>query len=244
MKTIKLDKTYNGIPAYSGSYRMNWVLARVRPEERMLNIGVGDNLIGFRGDVMQFDMDKYMYEKFVQGDAHHLPFKDNAFDTVIISDVLEHVIDPVQVCREATRVSNRLMLSIFEEWRLGGAGQHIEVGHEIQREGMRRRNMTKYSDAPNLLDRIPEEKISHNPHIWQFTDKMIQDLIWSTKWRVVEFCKEPECVHLGHTWWNWLIVLKRPEPYENVHYPGLPVNHSPVEVIQKIYSGKEYQEEV
>ncbi len=243
MKNIKLHKTYNGVRA-SGSYRMQWVLSRVQPKDQILNIGVGDNLIGFGENTLQFDMDKYLYDNFVQGDAHQLPFKDNSFDTVVISDVMEHVINPTQVCKEATRVCRRLILSIFEEWRLGGEGQHIEIGHEVQREGMRRRNMVKYDDAPNLLERIPEETISHNPHIWQFTDKIIRDLIWSTGWKVVEFCKEPECVHLGHTWWNWLIVLKKPEPYEKIHYPGHPVNHLPVEVIQEIFSGREYQEDV
>ncbi len=233
-------KTRNGV-LVGGSYRMEWVRARVDSRHKVLNIGVGDNSIGFEADTVQFDMDAYRYDKFVQGDAHQMPFKDKVFDTVVISDVLEHVIDPVQVCKEASRISHNLILTIFEEWRLGGEGQHIEAGHEVQCEGMRRRQMTKYSDAPNLVNRISEEKISHNPHIWQFSDKMIRDLIWSTRWKVVEFNKEPECVHLGHMWWNWMIILREPKEWEVVQYPMNPVNHVPAEIVAALFKGREYQ---
>ena len=44
MKNIKLGKTYNGV-LMNGSYRMEWIKARVQAQDRMLNIGVGDNLI-------------------------------------------------------------------------------------------------------------------------------------------------------------------------------------------------------
>lgn len=38
------------------------------------------------------------------GDAHHLPFKDNSFETVFCSQVLEHVVSPKQVLKEIYRV--------------------------------------------------------------------------------------------------------------------------------------------
>lgn len=46
----------------------------------------------------------------VQGDAASTPFDDDAFDTAILFEVLEHVAEPEQVLREALRVSSRNVL--------------------------------------------------------------------------------------------------------------------------------------
>jgi len=217
----------NGVVFDGSSYRIAWVRSRLQ-REKILDIGVGTQEYGFE-DTVHFDMDKYHHEVFIQGDAHRLPFKDGAFDTVLISDVIEHVVNPTQVCKEATRVCRRLILSIFEEWRLGGEGQHIEVGRE---------KYERPPDDPSIIAKVPEEVISHAPHIWQFTDKLIKDLIWSTQWKIVEFCKEPECVHEEHLWWNWLIVLKKPEVGDRVEYPGDPANFLPAALVLKQFSYK------
>ena len=42
--------------------------------------------------------------KFIQGDAHQLPFEDHRFDVVYCRYLLEHVTDPLQVLREMYRV--------------------------------------------------------------------------------------------------------------------------------------------
>lgn len=42
--------------------------------------------------------------KITQGDALHLPFKDNSFDGAFLCWILEHVQDPIGVLREAGRV--------------------------------------------------------------------------------------------------------------------------------------------
>lgn len=43
--------------------------------------------------------------KFIQGDAHHLPFENDTFDIVYCRFVLEHLGDPVTVLREMRRVA-------------------------------------------------------------------------------------------------------------------------------------------
>jgi len=40
----------------------------------------------------------------IQGDAVVLPIKDNAFDVVIATAIIEHVSEPIQLIREASRV--------------------------------------------------------------------------------------------------------------------------------------------
>jgi ubiquinone/menaquinone biosynthesis C-methylase UbiE len=42
---------------------------------------------------------------YVRGDAHHLDFRDGAFDLAYARYVLEHVADPLQVVREMRRVT-------------------------------------------------------------------------------------------------------------------------------------------
>ncbi|HEU5328182.1 MAG TPA: class I SAM-dependent methyltransferase [Thermomicrobiales bacterium] len=44
------------------------------------------------------------------GDLYHLPFRDNAFDLVLSTEVLEHVDEPAQALRELARVSARYCL--------------------------------------------------------------------------------------------------------------------------------------
>lgn len=218
---------FNGVLFNGSSYRISWVRSRLHPGEKVLNIGVGDQLNGFENisDIVLFDMDRYAYKNFVQGDAHSLPFKDGSFDTVLIADVLEHVVDPIKVCREATRVGRRLVLSIFEEWRLGSEGRNIKFGHEVAGSP---------SVPANIIESIPEEVISHRPHIWQYTDEMIKNLIISTRWDVVEFSKEPECIHQGHMWWNWFVILQKPTTDSAPSLPGDPVNHFPAEYLEAV----------
>ena len=44
------------------------------------------------------------YTALLEGDAHHLPFKDNTFDAVILHSILHHAAEPAVVAKEAARV--------------------------------------------------------------------------------------------------------------------------------------------
>lgn len=46
---------------------------------------------------------------FVQGDAHHLPFRSGSFDLVASFSILEHLENPVAGVKEQIRVSRRLI---------------------------------------------------------------------------------------------------------------------------------------
>lgn len=45
--------------------------------------------------------------KFINANAEQLPFKDEAFDVVIMSDVLEHIINPKNAIKEIDRVLSK-----------------------------------------------------------------------------------------------------------------------------------------
>ena len=54
--------------------------------------------------------------RFIQGDAEALPFKDDSFDTVTLSEILEHPVDPSKVLCEAKRVGRtRIIVTVPDE---------------------------------------------------------------------------------------------------------------------------------
>ncbi|GAH77252.1 unnamed protein product, partial [marine sediment metagenome] len=55
-------------------------------------------------------INEFPLPNFICADAHHLPFNDNSFDSVVIGELLEHVTNPVQVLKQATRVSRKKVI--------------------------------------------------------------------------------------------------------------------------------------
>lgn len=47
---------------------------------------------------------------YIVGDAHRLPFRQEAFDTVVIQGVLHHAADPQQLVREAFRLAPEVLV--------------------------------------------------------------------------------------------------------------------------------------
>jgi SAM-dependent methyltransferase len=85
-----------------------------------LNLGCGINSwIEFREPHTWVNLDidpscfrnRSLYNGIV-ADAHHLPFKTDAFQYTLASEVLEHVDDPVQVLKEIRKICPRLKLSV------------------------------------------------------------------------------------------------------------------------------------
>lgn len=70
-------------------------------EARILNIGSGN--VNVCGCVINADICAFEGVDVVC-DAHALPFKPNKFDGLLMETILEHVIDPVCVVKEASRV--------------------------------------------------------------------------------------------------------------------------------------------
>jgi L-malate glycosyltransferase len=87
----------------------------IPPDARVLDVGSGHQP-NRRANVL---LEKYPEEtihrttqqivrpsdkEFVVGDAQDMPFSDKSFDFIIASHIAEHVDDPVQFCRELSRV--------------------------------------------------------------------------------------------------------------------------------------------
>jgi hypothetical protein len=184
----------------------------------IVNIESGEDPVGFPPETtVHVDLDGWRHPFSVQADAHHLPFKDNAFDTAVLGDILEHAVDPLKMVVEAGRVAKRVVLTIFEEWRLGGPGQHIDRGieqtsEELRRQGYRDLDHYKRTYEPlkeKFLRGLPESRLPHSFHINQFTDENIKKLVEASGMRCLILTKKPEATHEGHTWQNWLILLEK-----------------------------------
>ena len=176
----------------------------------LLNIGCGINPCGWRGSgYVHFDIDLWDYPNFVQGDAHSLPFSANSFASAVLGDMLEHVINPAQVLREAGRVAPKVVMTTFQEWRLGHSGKDIEAGRKLYMpEGVE-------LDCPKgLIKRTSEEVTSHHPHIWQWTPDLLAHVIRSAGLKIV--IEESDCpgtyakgTQESHEMLNYLFVLER-----------------------------------
>lgn len=74
----------------------------------ILDIGSGDNPLFYKDDVIHADLGGEHLE--VKCDAHYLPFKDESFDLIYASHMVEHCIDPKVVLEEFRRVSRKAVV--------------------------------------------------------------------------------------------------------------------------------------
>jgi len=94
--------------------RRDWLLARVEPGERVLDLGcgAGEFAAALLGPVVAVDAAREAVKRARERgvDAHHvplddaLPFDDDAFDVAWLGETLEHLTDPVGTLHEVRRV--------------------------------------------------------------------------------------------------------------------------------------------
>lgn len=87
----------------------------------------------YREEAQQLARQKGLEERFrfVVGDAAHMPFDDNSFDTVIMNDAMEHVDRPRAVLMECNRVlksSGRLYINFPPYYHPYGAHLSDAIG--------------------------------------------------------------------------------------------------------------------
>jgi len=102
--------------------------------------------------------------RFVQARAEALPFADATFDVAVLSQILEHVADPVVVVREAGRVV-----------RPGGwIGITVPVGEHpaLETDGDR---MAQANPWIRYKRFVPDSEFPHHGHVRRYT--RLQELL-------------------------------------------------------------------
>ena len=208
-----------------GSSRMNFQWnCLLRAQGPVLNVGCSDDPLRFEDRCTHFDIDDWSAhfdargQMFIQGDAHQLTryFGLDAFDTVILGDIVEHLVDPHTALMEAARVTSRaLCFTVWMEQRLPGVGRHIEAALELAAKEVLKHGYDDYQEMQRVEhpDRVgfPEDEVPHLLHIWQFSDAMIQDLVnklaEENLMDVASFVKAAEVIHEGDQFYNYLVLL-------------------------------------
>ena len=109
----------------------------------------------------------------MEGDALALPFPDESFDVVIISEVMEHIPDDKGVLAEMVRVlkpGGRIAVTVPRYgpekvcWALSDAYHEVEGGHI--RIYTRREMVGKLRDAGVVPDELHHAHALHAPYWW------------------------------------------------------------------------------
>ncbi len=141
---------------------INFRYLQINENDTLLDLGCGEgrhiihaclehNIVGIGVDLSLKDLHttQTRYSQFSQyntpsffslqqADATALPFGDNSIDTIICSEVLEHIADYTQVLKEATRIlkpKGTLAISVPRAWpekicwQLSSAYHQVEGGH-------------------------------------------------------------------------------------------------------------------
>ncbi|WP_051244683.1 class I SAM-dependent methyltransferase [Thalassobaculum salexigens] len=101
------------------------LLAHLRPGQSVLDIGTSDGRLV--RDLLQAEptlditaIDSHpraeTYIPVIEANGHDVPFADNAFDTVMLIDVLHHDLHPERILREAARVARGRVLIKDHYW--------------------------------------------------------------------------------------------------------------------------------
>jgi SAM-dependent methyltransferase len=101
--------------------RRAWIQRNCRPGTKILDIGgnMGQMFEGWpdRHNVTTVDLDLYGIPNFVRASAERLPFRNKAYDIVVLAEILEHCQAPVQALMEAKRVARaKVIITVPNEW--------------------------------------------------------------------------------------------------------------------------------
>ncbi len=83
-------------------------LLEENPNWNVLDLGGGTDAWKQANTILDFEDHSRHYKdrKFIKGEATNTPFKDKEFDFVICSHVIEHIVNPEQICKELERISH------------------------------------------------------------------------------------------------------------------------------------------
>ena len=162
--------------------RCNWIKSQVFG--KIVDIGCNEGMTftnsPLASQVTGVDIDKWDppgYAGFVQADAVSLPFADKEFDCAVVSEILEHVPDPVRVLKEAIRVAKCIVFTVPNEY-----GWSQNAGPFRTYEDFRKEEDATIAFAkrhPCCIEVVDDRTHPHLFHMRQFTEGSLNDALVS-----------------------------------------------------------------
>jgi 2-polyprenyl-3-methyl-5-hydroxy-6-metoxy-1,4-benzoquinol methylase len=122
IQRILLDNFFNNLADLTVAKKVDSILDVGCGEgftlNRLREKGIGKKLEGLEYLKAAIELGKKTYPdiKIIQGSIYELPYKDNSFDLVLCTEVLEHLEEPEKALKELVRVSNKyLVISVPNE---------------------------------------------------------------------------------------------------------------------------------
>jgi ubiquinone/menaquinone biosynthesis C-methylase UbiE len=127
--------------------------------DRLRKAGLGKDLIGIDFSKKAIAIGQKLFPDLAikEGDIYGLDFKDNSFDLVLCTEVLEHLEDPQRALKELIRVSKKyLLLSVPNEPFFSLAS--LIQGKNIKRWGNTADHLNQWSSG-KFVNLLKKEKV-------------------------------------------------------------------------------------
>jgi SAM-dependent methyltransferase len=142
----------------------------------ILDLGCGNSpyrkYLPTESSYIPYDIDRANKGAQIIGSAIHLPFKDHSFDSVLCTQVLEHVDEPWTMMTEISRVlkaRGRLVLSAPQAWRIHEKPYdyyrytRFGLDYLIEKAGMQISTVRSQGGAWSLAGQVINNHIWRNP---------------------------------------------------------------------------------
>ncbi len=181
------------------TYRYDWLIKN--SEGKIVDIGGNQGItFGQDPDVTVVDIDKYDIPNFVQADASKLPFTDKSYDTAVLSEILEHVDDPVKCMKEAKRVAKKVVITVPNEYEWEeGLGAFMKLEDKKKEQGSEK--FEKDVKGANPVEKFYDDDYQHLFHHRFYTKESLEEDLKKAGY------ENYKITDLKHGGWAWLGVV-------------------------------------
>jgi len=159
--------------------RTNYIYKNIDMGETVVDIGCNDGHM-FKNtpivdDVTHVDLDDFGLPNYVKADAQDLPFDDKQFGIAVVSEILEHVPDPVEAIKEAVRVADKVIITVPYEYEWCESYKPFMTIAKWEKETGKTRDELLPEDYANCKDLYRKDDLDHLWHIRWYTPTTLAD---------------------------------------------------------------------